>query len=416
MRKCDIKTLQEALGAMWAFVCWEGRQYQITAARELMKENGAPAVDVEYAGRGYTLQEHVEVKLAALILKLDAGYEFHIEPWTDARAVLHRHHFLQYVHAVREGLITKDEPPPGSKRVAIVKPGEWHDFRGQASDWYTFCKDLDWPILFMQSLDDDLVAQAAWWLLKDKKAALDVEEWFFSYCKTLDRTAELLNGSFKAPVSQEAIPHYLSTMKSVETKISKRAILGLDNPIGDAEGKEFVPTFMDPDSARPFEEVEATVDGDEYEPPPQEWPSPKPSPRKGRAYKENWPEGELRSTNKVAKLIGKPESTIRDAIKAWEIECEIIGGIEKRKGYIVYGRMHYGFTKAQADEAMRYFDKKNRDKALRLLIIRDYRKKRGVGEDAARQWVYRKTKENPSLTLEDLKSQVDKMKKGKGSK
>ena len=78
--------------------------------------------------------------------------------------------------------------------------------------------------------------------------------------------------------------------------------------------------------------------------------------------------------------------------------------------------MHYAFTKAQADEAMRYFDKKNHDKALRLLIIRDYRKKRGVGEDAARQWVYRKMKENPSLTLEDLKSQVDKMKKGKGSK
>lgn len=275
-------------------------------------------------------------------------------------------------------MITAGDPPPGSKLAAIAKPGEWHDFRGQASDWAAFCKGLDWPILFMQGFDENVVAQAAWWLLRDGKATLDIEKWFFSYCRRQGGDANVLfDGGFKAPVSQKAIPSFLGKSASIETWKQKRAILGLDNPIKDAEGKEFVPTFMDPDSARPFEEVEATVDGDEFEPPPQEWPSPKPSPSKGRAYKENWPEGELRSTNKVAKLIGKPESTIRDAIKAWEIKCEIIGGIEKRKGYIVYGRMHYGFTKAQADEAMRYFDKKNHDKALRLLIIRDYRKKRG---------------------------------------
>ena len=418
MRYCDIKTLEEALGDMWGFVCREGRQDQVNKAWRYAKEHDAPAATIEATVNGYALQEYVQPGLpqTALILKIDIGYEFHIEPGADAFDVLHRHHFYQFIHAMGVGLITTDEPPSGSKLAAIVKPGEWHDFRGKASDWFNFCKDLKWPILFMQGFDEGVVAQAAWWLLKDGKAALDVEEWFVDYCRMHGGDASVLfDGGFKAPVHHHAIPQFMKSSNLVEYLVQRRSIPGLGTPIDPGKG-ELVPDFKDPDSGRPFSEVEALVDGDEYKPPRQEWPPPKTTKTRDRAFRDNWPQGELRGIPKVAKYIGRPESTMRDAIKAGEIQCEVIDGIQKRKNYLLHGRKHYSFTQDQYEEAKRYFDKKDRNRALRLLIIREYKKKRGVGEDTARQWVYRKMKENPSLTLEALKSLVDKMKKGKGPK
>jgi hypothetical protein len=169
---------------------------------------------------------------------------------------------------------------------------------------------------------------------------------------------------------------------------------------------------VDPNWEEPFLEIEAAVDGEEYNPPRQDWP---PKAGSDLYILPKWPEGELRSISRVARYIGKPESTVRDVIKSGEIRCKV-SGISKQRGYFLHGRMRYQFTKDQYKKAKRYFEKKDRDKALRLLIIREYRKKRVVGEDSARQWIYRKMRENPELTLDNLKSQVDKMKKRKVSK
>lgn len=411
MRKCDIdlKTLESAVRDMAAFAYRDRRQEDVNEAWSRIKEAKQEAGWIWSRAADYSLGEYVQpgLTITGLLLSFDLepkDFEVFVDDRGDTYDLIHHQHVQWTKYAFDHDLVQEGTPPPGGTFIAGVEDGEWHEYKMNTKDATEFHGQYKTPTIYLGPNVEDAIAQMAWLLIQDNKAAADVTEWLVRYCggitwarmnSYLDKQeflGTLFDGQYRCHVNPESLKNFLKEQMRIGKQ--RRGIVW-----GDPTGYGF-------DSDR-F----ATVDTPSG-PMRSAFSGVKPS--NPAAY--SLEKGLEISVRKVSELLFVPESTIRDAITTGKIHPRI-ESTEKRPGYVRHKRKRYYFNKEQVEEASNYFTPHVRDRNLRRQIIGGYVEKRCPSGDykkcydAARQWIYRELRREPKPTLEELLERVEKMKK-----
>lgn len=413
MRKCDIdlKTLRNAIEDTAAFASRGDRQEQVNEAFECAKEAKRPC-EIKYEKDDYSISEHVRPGLTITVLRLSfdlepEAFEVLVDDRGDTYDLLHHHHTIWGKHAVENGLIENGNPPPGGVKVAEFRDGRWHNYQGTTKDAVEFHESHPTPMIYLGSYIEDAMAQAAWLLMQDKKAAGDVTHWFVEYCRKTaawkagaagyfdeeEFLSTLFDGQYKYHIAADSLKNFLRKQFHIGHR---------------KKGAGWSEDWYDTDRYKTAESKSGKMRS----------AYPHMESGRGPANPEDYflkKDLEI-SARTLSELLCIPESTIRDAIKAGKIHPRT-DSTEARNDYVLHKRNRYYFNKEQAEEARIYFSKHREDKALRWKIVEEYAKKRCVTDDykkcydAARQWLYRELKREPKPTLDELLERVKKMKK-----
>lgn len=254
-----------------------------------------------------------------------------------------------------------------------------------------------WPPVKYQDYDTDddieldltdVMAQAAWCLVKNDVAAQNVQEFLFQYARYYlgpENLGLLFTGNYQGhltPLSLKAYLRMVSRRQDMQT--------GMEKPYGGQPG-HFL-KGSDPNlGLKIFEYAQARQKAGRTK------HRVTTASARNRAIEasEDWP----KSVIETARLIDVPPRTLYHAIEKGIIECNAYMRTYKAREtpWGSYDRDPYSvqwtFEKEHMEAAKDYF----KDKEKRRLIVNAYAEKRNISADSARRWVQLQEKKGLSL-------------------